>query len=74
MKLAEYLELRNETQTSFSRRSGVPQQTISLICKGQGTRVETAAKIVEASREQPAPDGGTVRFEDLIPAAAGDAA
>lgn len=58
MRLAEYLERTGETQSAFAKRSGVPQSTVSLICKGGGTRVETALKIIEAT-------GKLVALEDL---------
>lgn len=67
MRLRDYLRARGESESAFAARAGVPQSTINLICQGRGTRVSTAAKIVRASRESPAPDGGTVRFEDLVP-------
>lgn len=58
MRLTEYLERTGETQLAFAKRSGVPQSTVSLICKGGGTRVETALKIIEAT-------SGLVKLEDL---------
>ena len=65
MKLSVYLELRDEKQVEFARRAGLPQSAISRACQGDGMRLATASAIVRASREEPAPDGGTVRFEDL---------
>jgi predicted transcriptional regulator len=66
MRLPEYLESRGESQAAFARRTGIPQSTVNLICNGKGTRVDTAIRIIQATRDEPAPDGGTVRIEDLV--------
>jgi predicted transcriptional regulator len=60
MRLSDYLDRTGETQLAFAKRSGVPQSTVSLICKGGGARAETAIKIIEAT-------GGLVKLEDLVP-------
>ena len=65
MKLAAYLEKRDESEAAFARRAGLPQQTINQIAFGGGCQVRTARLIVKASRDEPAPGGGTVTFEDL---------
>jgi predicted transcriptional regulator len=67
MRLSDYLAARGETQVEFSKRAGLPQSAISRACQGEGMRLTTATAIVRATREEPAPDGGTVRFEDLEP-------
>jgi hypothetical protein len=67
MKLPEYLSARKESLLAFARRSEVPQQTLHGIGKGKGCTISTAYKIVEASRRQPAPGGGTITYEDLVP-------
>ena len=71
MRLADYLEAKAESESEFARRAGIPQQTVNRVCHGEAIpRGDTMLKIVTATREKPAPDGGTVRFEDLIPEAA----
>lgn len=60
MKLRDYLARQGETQRSFSERTGIPQQTLADICRGGGTRTETAIKIRNAT-------GGLVTVDDLIP-------
>ena len=72
VRLSDYLEARDERESAFARRAGVPQSTINLICHGGGTTVGTAAKIVRASMQAPAPDGGVVTYEDLIPEESGE--
>lgn len=58
MRLTEYLERTGETQVAFAKRSGVPQSTVNLLCRGGGARAETAIKIIDAT-------GGLVKLEDL---------
>lgn len=58
MRLSEYLQSRDESQSAFAKRAGIPQSTVNLICNGSGTRTETAIKIVRAT-------GGLVSFGDL---------
>lgn len=58
MRLAAYLADCGESQAGFSRRAGIPQSTINVICQGNGTHVETAIKIIKAT-------GGLVSLEDL---------
>ncbi len=70
MKLKQYLEARGESQGAFARRAGVEAATISAIVRDEtrkGPTVSSAMLIVGASREDPAPDGGTVTYEDLLP-------
>lgn len=74
MTLDDYLRARGESEVAFARRCGVPQSTINLIRNGGGTRVETAAKIVKASRIDPAPGGGTITYDDFVDAKPEDAA
>ena len=67
MKLAKYLEARGESAEAFARRSGLNRATVGVIVRGTSIpRTDTALAIVKASREEPAPDGGTVTFEDLV--------
>lgn len=66
MKLADYLEQRGESENAFAKRAGVPQRTINRIARDENEPLlETAALIVEASRQEPTPKGSTVTFEDL---------
>lgn len=67
MTLPDYLTARAESLLAFARRAGVPQQTLHSIGRGKGCTISTAYKIVEASRREPAPGGGTVTYEDLVP-------
>jgi len=67
VKLRSYLDARGESEAAFSRRARIAQTTVNLICRGGGTTTRTAAKIVRASLQAPAPDGGVVTYEDLIP-------
>lgn len=64
--LMTYLERAEESERSFSRRSGVGQRTINRICRGEsGCNLLTALMIREASRKQPGPSGETVGIEQL---------
>ena len=74
MRLRDYLAKRSETQGEFATRAGISQQAVSKVCNGSACRIDTARQIISASREQPAPCGGTVTYDDLVPEAAGDAA
>jgi len=71
MRLSEYLARAGENESEFSRRSGVPQQTVNRLCRGEGgPRGGTALKIERAT-------GGLVKLKDLVevePVADGDAA
>lgn len=69
MRLKDYLSAREESEVRFSKRVSVAQATINGICKGKGCRLKTARKIVLASRSEPAPCGGTVTYDDLLPEA-----
>lgn len=69
MRLRDYLTARAESVASFARRAGMPQQTVSdllLLRGGVGCRASTAARVIAATREEPAPDGGTVTLLDLV--------
>lgn len=68
MTLNEYLAARGESQTAFSKWSGIPQRTVCRICAGEtGCSMRNAARVVKATLAHPAPGGGTVGFEDLVP-------
>ncbi len=69
MRLAEYLEARGESQAGFARRARLPQKTINRICNGSGCNAETAQAIIDASRDEPTGNGGTVSLRDLVRAA-----
>lgn len=74
MRLRDYLGQRGETQEDFADRSGISQQTVSKVCNGSACRIDTARRIIQASRQDPAPCGGTVTYEDLVPESAAGAA
>ena len=74
VKLAEYLERRDETEMEFSTRSGVPQTTVNRVKNGGGCALDTAAKIVRATLAAPAPGGQVVTYDDLVGEATGSAA
>lgn len=63
MKLDDYLAERDESQSAFARRAGLPQQTVHAICNGAEPRASTARKIIIAT-------GGLVSLDDLQPKAA----
>lgn len=66
MRLAEYLEERGESQTAFAKRCKIAQQTVNRISVGAvRPRIDHADKIIEATRDEPAPCGGTVTLQDL---------
>ena len=67
MKLQAYLAARGETQSGFARRTGIAQRTVNRACgEGSTPSLEVASRIVRATRAAPAPDGGTVMYEDLL--------
>ena len=67
MKLLPYLKARDESQGSFSRRAKLPLATVNEICREVTIpRADTADRVIDASREEPAPDGGTVTLKDLL--------
>jgi len=68
MTLNDYLAARDESQNAFSKRSGVPQRTVCRICADGVCSMRNAAKVVKATKEHPSPGGGTVGYEDLVPA------
>jgi hypothetical protein len=51
------------------RGTGIPVSTLSRLKNEphKGCNIVTAHKIVEFSRQNPAPSGETVRYEDLLP-------
>ncbi len=65
MKLADYLKARDETTAEFARRSGLAQQRVSDAARVGCRSLHHAEQIVHASRDEPAPCGGTVTFEEL---------
>lgn len=68
MKLAKYLEQRDESENAFATRSGVPQRTVNRIAREESVPLlDTASLIVAASRKEPTPNGGTVTYDDLMP-------
>lgn len=69
MRLREYLDARGEPELRFAKRSGLSQAAVHSIANHDSAdpRISTCTKIVVASREQPAPNGGTVTWEGLHP-------
>ena len=66
MKLEKYLRARTESQNAFARRTGIDVTSINdYVRLGAKPRADRADRIIKASREEPAPDGGTVTLEDL---------
>ncbi len=65
LTLQEYLDAREESPSAFSRRLGVTVSTVYSWLTGVIPRADTALKIIEASRDEPTPDGGTVTLRDL---------
>lgn len=73
MRLVDYLEARDESQEAFAKRAsrheptgrGISQRTVSRIAAGGSCNATTALAIIRATRQEPAPDGGTVMLEDL---------
>lgn len=56
MKLKEWLELKKLTQDQFSAQSGIPQTTISRLCRGQPTSSEMMRTIFEATDGEVTPN------------------
>ena len=75
MRTAAYLKATGESQASLAERATraggrpVKQQTISLLVLREQTdpKISTCHGIVLAAVERPAPDGGTITWEDLLP-------
>lgn len=71
MELAHYIERRRravgESLSGFARRAELSQQTVYDVLSGKGCTMTTAYLIVTASQAEPAPRGGTVGYEDLVP-------
>jgi len=66
MLLKTYLDARGEKYADFGRRCHVKAATIRAIAvTGVRPRADVAHAIITASREEPAPDGGTVTLEEL---------
>lgn len=74
MKLSDYLAAREETANAFARRAGINHQIVYRVVNdpSAGVTMTTAERIRSASRAEPAPCGGTVTFEDLLPVRADD--
>ena len=72
MRVKEYLEARGESQAAFAKRAteyleaGVSQRTVSRAAAGEGVHAVNAWAMIEASKAEPAPDGGTVTLEDFV--------
>lgn len=68
VRLPEYIAAVDGSESEFARRTGIPQRTVNRICNGLvRCRIDIAETIVRASQERPAPCGGVVTFEELVP-------
>lgn len=65
MTVDEYLEATGESLHSLASRAGVNRQTIYNIREGKGCHAESAHRLILASQEKPAPDGGTIGLNDI---------
>ena len=67
MRLGEYAEAIGGLKR-VSDGTGVPVSTIHRIATGKvRCRIDIAQILVEFSRQNPAPSGETIRYEDLVP-------
>lgn len=66
MRLADYLEALDESESAFARRAGLPQRTVNGVISSGNCTARTALKIIEASKDRPAPGGRIVMLEDLV--------
>lgn len=75
MLLSDYLRARNESEAAFARRADLAQTTVSRAARGEAVpQGRNAQKIIQASKSEPAPGGGTVTLEDLVAAASAEPA
>ena len=66
MRLADYLVALDESESAFARRAGLPQRTVNGVISSGNCTARTALKIIEASKDRPAPGGRIVMLEDLV--------
>lgn len=68
MDIRSYLKANDETMAQFSRRSGVKVATLQVVAAQRSRcRIDVAQAIVKASEAQPAPCGGTIDYDSLVP-------
>lgn len=68
VRLEEYLAARNESVWTFAKRANVLPKTLYRYLNGRVQQItdEHKIRIRDATRHEPAPDGGTVELEDLV--------
>ncbi len=67
MRLNEYAAVIGGL-SAVAEGTGIPISTLHRIATGKvRCRIDNAQTIVEFSRQNPAPSGETVRYEDLVP-------
>ena len=67
MILKTYLDDRKESQNAFSRRTGLGLATVSELYQRKTIPSGyTCLVVIQASRDEPAPCGGTVTLRDLV--------
>jgi len=64
--LAARWKVAHESKRQFAQRSMLPTQTVYDALHGEPVTLRTAFYLVEASKEEPAPNGGTIGYEDLV--------
>lgn len=67
-----YLRSRGESQNALARRAGVDQRTVNRAARGLGCSLETALRLVRASRALPGPAGETIGWEELAQSQRGE--
>ena len=65
MRPDAYLAERKESEAAFAKRAGLHQRSLNRALQRGNCTLWMARKIVQASRDQPTPSGGTITFEDL---------
>lgn len=67
MRLNAYIDAMGGLSV-VAEGTGLPISTLHRIATGKvRCRIDNAQTIVEFSRQNPAPSGETVRYEDLVP-------
>ena len=60
MDLSEYLESKQESESQFARRAGIPQQTLNRIARGSCIPLADAVYLIQVAT------AGLVRVEDIL--------
>lgn len=66
MLASDYLRARNESENAFAKRAGLEQRSLSRALRRGSCSLRFAYMIVQASRKEPTPEGGTITYEDLL--------